>query len=200
MAGLVAHDVDLGRAELIVGTSAGSIVGAQLALGMDVAALVAESNRQSEPNIYSSTSTGLGNLLIEFANAARAANPDEARATIGRKATTGEDAFVARSVYSMLAGREWPPTFRATAVSTTTGRLAVWSKDSHVDLVRAVASSSSVPGVSPPVTLNGDRYMDGGRAQFVERRPGRRSTFRSRGVVLLPHSTRWRRREPAASV
>jgi NTE family protein len=166
VAGLLDNDVDLGRAELIVGTSAGSIVGAELALGMDVAALVAESNRQSEPNIYSSAGTELGNLLVEFANAACAENPDEARAAIGRKAlaaaTIGEDAFVARSVYSVLAGREWPPTFRATAVSTTTGRLAVWSKDSHVDLARAVASSSSVPGVSPPVTLNGDRYMDGG--------------------------------------
>ncbi len=166
VAGLLDHAVDLGRAELIVGTSAGSIVGAQLALGMDVAALVAELNRQSEPNIYSSTGTGLGNLLVEWANAARAANPDEARAAIGRKAlaaaTIGEDAFVARSGYSVFAGREWPPTFRATAVSTTTGQLVVWSKDSHVDLARALAASSSIPGVSPPVTLNGDRYMDGG--------------------------------------
>lgn len=39
VAGLLENDVDLGRAELIVGTSAGSIVGAQLALGMDVAVL-----------------------------------------------------------------------------------------------------------------------------------------------------------------
>jgi NTE family protein len=76
--------------------------------------------------------------------------------------TIGEDAFVARSVYSTLAGRAWPPAFRAAAVSTTTGRLMVWSKDSHVDLAKAVASSSSVPGVCPPVTLSGDRYMDGG--------------------------------------
>src|ERR1700731_4823885 len=72
MAGLVAHDVDLGRAELIVGTSAGSIVGAQLALGMDVATLVAETNRHSELNIYSSAGTGLGNQLVEWINAARA--------------------------------------------------------------------------------------------------------------------------------
>src|SRR6266700_2124172 len=166
VSGLLEHGVNLGCAELIVGTSAGSIVGAQLALGMDVAALVAELNRQSEPNIYSSTGTGLGNLLVEWANAARAANPDEARAAIGRKAlaaaTIGEDAFVAMSGFSVLAGQEWPPTFRATAVSTTTGQLVIWSKDSHVDLARALAASSSVPGVSPPVTLNGDRYMDGG--------------------------------------
>jgi NTE family protein len=166
MAGLLEHGVNLGRAELIVGTSAGSIVGAQLALGMDVAALVAESNRQSELNIYSSTGTELGNQLAEWGNAARAANPDEARAAIGRKAlaaaTIGEDAFVVWSGYSVFAGREWPPTLRATTVSTTTGQLVVWSKDSYVDLARALAASSSVPGVTPPVTLNADRHMDGG--------------------------------------
>jgi NTE family protein len=166
VAGLIDEGVDLGRAEIIVGTSAGAIVGAQLALGMDVAALVADSNRQSDPNIYSSAAAGLDDLLVEFAAAARAANPDRARAAIGRKAlaadTISEDAFVGRSVYSALTGQAWPPAFRATAVSTTTGRLVVWSKDSQVDLAKAVASSSSVPGVSPPVTLSGDRYMDGG--------------------------------------
>jgi NTE family protein len=166
VAGLIDEGVDLGRAEIIVGTSAGAIVGAQLALGMDVAALVADSNRQSDPNIYSSAAAGLDDLLVEFAAAARAANPDRARAAIGRKAlaadTISEDAFVGRSVYSALTGQAWPPAFRATAVSTTTGRLVVWSKDSQVDLAKAVTSSSSVPGVSPPVTLSGDRYMDGG--------------------------------------
>jgi NTE family protein len=166
VAGLIDEGVDLGRAEIIVGTSAGAIVGAQLALGMDVAALVADSNRQSGPDIYSSAAAGLDDLLVEFAAAARAANPDRARAAIGRKAlaadTISEDAFVGRSVYSALTGQAWPPAFRATAVSTTTGRLVVWSKDSQVDLAKAVASSSSVPAVSPPVTLNGDRCMDGG--------------------------------------
>lgn len=165
VAGLIADGVDLGRADLIVGTSAGAIVGAQLALGLDVVALAAEASRQPGPNIYSSAA-GLDTLFADIVGAASAVNPDGARAAIGRTAvaadTIGEDAFLARSVYTALAGQPWPPSFRATAVSATTGRLAVWSKDSHVDLVRAVASSSSIPGVSPPVTLNGDRYMDGG--------------------------------------
>lgn len=166
VAGLLEHDVDPGRAERIVGTSAGAIVGAQLALGMDITALVAEASRPSEPNIYSSAASRPGNHLVEWTSAAHAANPDEARAAIGRKAlaaaTIGEAAFVARAGYSAFAGREWPPTLRITAVSTTTGQLVVWSKESHVDLARALAASSSIPGVTPPVTLNADRYMDGG--------------------------------------
>jgi NTE family protein len=174
VAGLLDHHIDLSRAQRIVGTSAGSMVGAQLALGMDVAAflanlmttLMAGSNRQSALNTYVSALTGLGNVRAEFVNAACAANPDEARAAIGHKAleatTIGEDAFLTMPVYSVLAGKEWPPSFCTTSVSTTTGQLAVWSRDSHVDLAKAVAASSSIPGASPPVTLNGDRYMDGG--------------------------------------
>ena len=38
----------------------------------------------------------------------------------------------------------------------------VWTAASGVPLSRAVASSCSVPGVFPPITLNGRKYMDGG--------------------------------------
>ena len=37
-----------------------------------------------------------------------------------------------------------------------------WDNDSGVPLSRAVASSCSVPGIYPPITINGRRYMDGG--------------------------------------
>ena len=38
----------------------------------------------------------------------------------------------------------------------------VWNNDSKVGLAQAVASSCSVPGVYPPITINGRRYIDGG--------------------------------------
>jgi NTE family protein len=40
--------------------------------------------------------------------------------------------------------------------------LAVFDAASGVSLVDAVAASSAVPGVWPPVTIDGRRYMDGG--------------------------------------
>ncbi|WP_328605783.1 patatin-like phospholipase family protein [Amycolatopsis sp. NBC_00345] len=168
LSGLVDAGRDLRRAERIVGTSAGAIAGAQFALGVDVAAgLSTELNRRSEPSPYESAATGgIGDLLSIFAGAARAADPDQARAAIGATAlaakTMTEEEFLAGPGYASLAGQVWPPAFRATAVSATTGRLVVWSADSGVDLAKAVASSSSVPGFTPPVTMHGDRYMDGG--------------------------------------
>jgi NTE family protein len=47
-------------------------------------------------------------------------------------------------------------------VDAETGAFQLWRGDSAVGVTRAVASSCSVPGVYPPVTLNGRRYIDGG--------------------------------------
>jgi NTE family protein len=165
--GLRDEGVDLGQAELIVGTSAGAVAGAQFALGLDLVAIVTEEAGKPGPLLYTPAATArLGELLGDITASNGAADPDQARAAIGAKAlavdTISEDAFLARPMYAPLVGRPWPSALRATAVSTSTGRLAVWSEDSDVDLFRAVASSTSLPGISPAVTINGDRYMDGG--------------------------------------
>jgi NTE family protein len=47
-------------------------------------------------------------------------------------------------------------------VDAETGAFQLWTKESGVGVVRAVASSCSVPGVYPPVTLKGRRFIDGG--------------------------------------
>jgi NTE family protein len=57
----------------------------------------------------------------------------------------------------------WPDgALLLTAVDAETGQPAVFTKESGVDLVDAVAASCAVPGVWPPVTINGHRYIDGG--------------------------------------
>ena len=43
-----------------------------------------------------------------------------------------------------------------------TGETAVFDRDSRVGLVDAVAASSAVPGIWPPVTIGARRYVDGG--------------------------------------
>jgi NTE family protein len=49
-----------------------------------------------------------------------------------------------------------------TACDAVTGEFVTFDRTSGVELVDAVAASCSVPGVWPPVTINGRRYMDGG--------------------------------------
>jgi len=49
-----------------------------------------------------------------------------------------------------------------TAVDAATGEFRTFDRDSGVPLVQAVAASCAVPGVYPPVTIGGRRYVDGG--------------------------------------
>jgi NTE family protein len=96
-------------------------------------------------------------------------NPAEARAEIGAFALAAETVSEAEFIASIgrsfaeLADDAWPERgFACTAVDAETGGFQFWTKTSGVGVTRAVASSCSVPGVYPPVTLKGRRYIDGG--------------------------------------
>ena len=72
-----------------------------------------------------------------------------------------EEAFVAMPGAGL--GVEWPGHgFACTAHDVESGALTVWDEAAGVPLDRAVASSCSVPGLFPPITVAGRRYMDGG--------------------------------------
>jgi NTE family protein len=180
IAGLAQGGVNLGTADFTMGTSAGSFVGARLALGADPATLAdpivadqispnqdrGETGRSSE-RAAPADLTRLMQLMGEVHSGAR--NPAEVRAEIGAWAlaaeTPSEEAFIesfGRS-FSTLPADAWPERgFACTAVDAESGAFKIWTKESGVGVVRAVASSCSVPGVYPPVTLNGRRYIDGG--------------------------------------
>jgi NTE family protein len=67
------------------------------------------------------------------------------------------------AVASRLTETSWPSSnLKLTAIDAGTGGLTVFTKDSNVDLIDAVAASCAVPGVWPPVTIGDRRYIDGG--------------------------------------
>lgn len=163
--GLAAHGVPLRRADTVIGTSAGSVVGATLTLGGDPGELVPllGTTPASPPD-------GARDLLtVQTAIAqatAGAAGPEAALAAIGRIAlearTVDEGTFTGSGVFALLGSSPWPEAFRCTAIDTATGRRHVWDRSHGVDLGRAVAASCAVPTVFPPVTIGGGRFMDGG--------------------------------------
>lgn len=164
-AGLAAAGVALGAADLVVGTSAGSIVGARLALGLELAETVSAVGQRLPAG--SSAGAGIADLMTALAAAAsRAQTPEQARIELGRLAlaadTAAEGDFTGAAVFAQLAGHDWPASLRCTAIDTQTGALRVWDAAAGVPLDRAVASSCAVPMVFPPVTIDGTRYMDGG--------------------------------------
>lgn len=172
-AGLARAGVDVRDADFITGTSAGSAVGAQLALHRDLDDLVSRQRQIGSTAAQGSSGNRAGGpggeqmakLFAVMAQAMRAEGPAEARrAAIGRFALDAdalpEERFVASFRY--LNGEPWPTRFTCTAVDALSGEFTVWDAQAGVELDRAVASSCAVPGLFAPITINGRRYIDGG--------------------------------------
>jgi NTE family protein len=170
VAGLAEAGIDLTSAELVVGTSAGSVVGALLTTGADVESL---HGRQLEPVGPHERASRLGRgTLARYGLAMLLARRDDVafRRRIGELARTAADigripseAERRAAIEARLAGAQWPDrALMVTAVDTGSGEFTTFTRGSGVDLVTAVGASCAVPGVYPPVTIGDRRYMDGG--------------------------------------
>jgi NTE family protein len=167
LAGLADAGQDVTGADLVIGTSAGATVAAQLGSGLSLEELFA---RQVDPALQSRELMA----EIDWAKFAADLQPYLAGASTPAEELRkfGEFALDAKTVpeperlaviESRLPSRDWPATpTKLTAIDCVSGELAVFEAASGVGLVDAVAASAAVPGVWPPVTINGRRYMDGG--------------------------------------
>ncbi|WNG86437.1 patatin-like phospholipase family protein [Mycobacterium sp. ITM-2016-00317] len=164
---------ELLAADVLLGTSAGSAVAAQIGSGIALAELF---DRQLSPEygaheIHPGVSIDAITELFLSAMLVPDATKEQKLQKIG--AVAAETDTVTESVRRTviehrLPQHSWPArTLRVTAIDIATGELAVFDKDSGVDLVDAVAASCAVPGVWPPVTIGDRRFMDGGVASTV---------------------------------
>jgi len=71
-------------------------------------------------------------------------------------------AFLTLSILGAVVAAIGPGGLRITAVDAESGEFTVFTPESGVDLVSAVAASCAVPIVWPPVEIGGRSYMDGG--------------------------------------
>ncbi|MDQ3616251.1 MAG: patatin-like phospholipase family protein [Actinomycetota bacterium] len=164
IAGLAEAGLDLTRAETVVGTSAGSVVGAQITSGEALENLFAEQLRDASDEV--AAALGKGDLLRFGAYLLMPGDSRKKRARLGRaaiRADTVDESVRVEVIRERIGERPWPQRrLLVTAVNARTGEFQVFDRESGVDLVHAVASSCAVPLVWPPVSVNGDRYIDGG--------------------------------------
>lgn len=162
--GLAEAGVDLTTADLLVGTSAGSVVAAQLGSGTSLAQLYegqlagVGSEQAAKLNVGLILRWALAGLTIR--------DPQKARARVGAmalKAKTISEADRRAIIESRLPLERWPDRpVRIAVVAADDGEYVLLDAASGVSLVDAVGASCAVPGVWPPVTINGRRYVDGG--------------------------------------
>ena len=94
--------------------------------------------------------------------------PDPELARVGAFAraasTASEDAWLQVISSAILPVTDWPDELLLTAIDAHDGSLVGFDSRSGVPLLLAVAASAAVPGIFPPVRIDGRRYIDGGTA------------------------------------
>jgi NTE family protein len=169
LAGLAEHGVELRDADLIIGTSAGSVVGALIASGTELEELYA--SQLAPPGPYRPVRMRMATMVWWGLAAVCSRGSEQLGARVGKMAlaaATASEAEQRRFLEARLGAHTWPERdLLITAVDAESGQLALFGRgsqvgDTAVTLVDAVAASCSVPGVWPPVTIGGRRWIDGG--------------------------------------
>ena len=159
------------ESDVLVGTSAGSTVAAQLGSGLSLDVLfdrqTTASSSEINPNVGIEEITELFLTAMLTPNTTTAEKLQKIGAVALSTATVTE--AVRRDVIARrLPSHDWPDrVLRIPAIDAATGELVTFDRDSGVGLVDAVAASCAVPGVWPPVTIGDRRYMDGGVGSSV---------------------------------
>jgi len=196
LAGLADGGMDLAGADLVVGTSAGALAGALLTSGTPLAALYQA--QCGPPAAEVSATMGRALMLRYLVAILTPGSAVRARKRLGRLSRASPPLAEAEReavIGAMLPSHEWPAQrLLITAVDARSGQCTAFDSSSGASLIEAVSASCAVPGVWPPVQINGRRWMDGGMRSAVNADLAEGS---DRVVVLAPISRGVRVMPPA---
>lgn len=165
LAGLAEAGIDLTDADVVIGTSAGSIVGAHLTSRRLPPEEMYE-RQLAVPEARSDARMGPAALARFAAIALRSRDTVSFGVRMGKLALAARTVTEAeqRTVIARTLGlTDWPARrLMVTAVDAATGERTAFDDTSGVGLLDAVGASCAVPGIYPPVTIDGTRWIDGG--------------------------------------
>jgi NTE family protein len=167
LAGMADGGATVRDADLIVGTSAGSLVGAQITSDLTLEELF---QRQIDPDLQTKESPPRVDFTRWRTDFMRAREePGDASAVLKRfgaialQTPTGVQTERRKTIAARLPSQTWPERrLLVVAADVESGERRAFDRSSSVDLVDAVTASCAVPGIWPAIALGGRRYMDGG--------------------------------------
>lgn len=179
IAGLFDGGLDVTGADVIIGTSAGSTVAAQITSGIEPPELLATILAAGPHSRSGSPRTDRGRVVnvpvadhMARTNAiiGAAEDPGDMRRKLGAAAlemdTAADNSAQSQwraTVAARLPSEHWPQQpVLIVAVNAHTGEPVVFDRHSGVDLVDAVAASCANGFGVPPYTIGDSRYIDGG--------------------------------------
>lgn len=167
LAGLLEHGIDAAAADLVVGTSSGATVAAQITSGAAPDALYAAILSEPVRPPAQGAPIMSGQSYLDWSNALIAASTDAAdmrrriaAAARERDTSDGEQSRRWREITAQrLPRHDWPDRgLLITALDARTAEPVVFDRGAGVDLVDAVAASTSA---MIPYRIGDDRYLNG---------------------------------------
>lgn len=167
IAGMADGGIDLRDADLLVGTSAGAVVAAQITSGTALEELFREQvhpGRQIEELTSPVDFTQLRRAIAAAKDGGGGAVEILQRVgALALAARTVAESERRRVIASRLPVHAWPDAnLLVTTVDADSGERRIFDRTSGAALVDVVAASCAVPGIWPPVSINGHNFMDGG--------------------------------------
>ncbi|MGI5261774.1 patatin-like phospholipase family protein [Streptomyces angustmyceticus] len=166
LAGLAEAGLDLADADVVIGTSAGSIVGAHLTSRHHTVEELYAHQLAAPAKSAAAARMGAAALARFAAIALRSRDTASFGLRMGKLALgarTVTEAEQRTVIARTLNLTDWPARrLVITAVDAATGERTAFDDTSGVPLLDAVGASCAVPGIYPPVTIDGTRWIDGG--------------------------------------
>jgi NTE family protein len=165
LAGLLDEGIDLRHADTVIGTSAGSFVGANYTWGADWESVFSGQKHAAdhEPVVHTDPA-----VFAAWQGAFRSGggNPIRVGALFGAISrvfpSPVEPAARRSAIEARLLTRTWPTNMHVVITDALSGELRLLGADSGVSIETATSASGAVPGIWPSVAIDGRDYIDGG--------------------------------------
>jgi NTE family protein len=167
--GLLEEGVDLSKADVTIGTSAGAMVGAAIKAGQlaeftralqQLGANPEMANKELNISLGADSQVRARTIMGQTDVITPASIQQIGRAAMAAH-NAPDDKYVG-SINTLLGLSSWPAGHYTTSTDCYTGESVIVGAESGVTIAQAAAASSSLPGVNGPTWLGDRLCMDGG--------------------------------------